>query len=106
MVLRRADLEELRKQQAGGVGEMRAAATLDLREVGLADCRLACILVPCIFLLYGADELLLAHGSIETAEVPFDFTKVTSFIAEFYCQSRVLISVSQSVIRVTGFFGQ
>ena len=84
------DLEELRKQQTGGVGEVGACSTLDLREVGLADA--AVPVRPLGISLDGADELLLGHGAVEAAEVAFDFAEVADFVAEFhgYCRSQYL----------------
>jgi phosphopantothenoylcysteine decarboxylase / phosphopantothenate---cysteine ligase len=76
------DLEELRQEQAGGVGEMGPGSALDLREIGLTDGGLA-VGGPGIG-LDGADELLLGHGAIEAAEVALDFPEVTDFVAELH----------------------
>ena len=76
------DLEELRQEQARGVGEMGPGPAFDLREVGLTDGGLA-IGGPRIG-LDGANELLLSHGAIEAAEVALDFPEVTDFVAEFH----------------------
>jgi hypothetical protein len=54
------DLEELRQQEARGVGEVWASAGLDLREIGLREAVAG--------LLDGAEQLLLGHGAIEAAE--------------------------------------
>ena len=74
-------LEEACQQQPGGVGQVRARAALDLREVGLADRRVH-------LLANGAHQFLLRHGAVESAEGAFDFAEVADFLAEFHIAIR------------------
>ena len=75
------DLKELRKEQASGVGEVRAGSALDLREVGLTD---GFAVGRTGIGLDGADELLLGHGPVEASEVAFDLAEITYFVAELH----------------------
>ena len=85
------DLEELRQEQSGGVGEMGASSAFDLRKVGLTNGGLA---VGCPRIgLDGADQLLLGHSTIEAAEIALDFAEIPDFVAELhgsYCRSQYL----------------
>jgi hypothetical protein len=63
---------------------MWAATALDLREIGLADRRLARLLAAGVLLLNGTDEFLLGHSAIEAPKVALDFTKIPDFVTEFH----------------------
>jgi len=93
------NLEELREEETGGVGEMRAGSAFDLREIGLTEGGLA---VGCPGVgLDGPDELLLSHCAIEAAEVALDFTEVADFIAEVHLGLlQIAIFISQFAIYV------
>ena len=79
------DLEELREEQARRVGQVRARAALDLREIRLADRGFARLLAGGVLLLDGADQLLLSHGTVEPAEIAFYLAQITDFVAELHC---------------------
>jgi hypothetical protein len=67
-------LEKAREEHAAGVGQVRSNATLDLRDVALAD-RLA------LLLLDEPDQLLLGQLAIEAAKGSLDFAEVPDFLA-------------------------
>src|SRR5271170_7855657 len=79
---------------------MGARTTLDLRQIRLTDCRLACLFAPTIFLLNRANKLLLSHGAIETAKVAFDLAKITNFVIESHDVLQIAIFISQFVIKI------
>ena len=74
-------LEKSRQQQSACVGQVRARAALDLREVRLAH-RGAHLCAD------GADQLLLGHRAVESAKGAFDFAKVADFLAKFHIAIR------------------
>ncbi len=84
----RVDFEESRQQQASGVGEMWAGTTLDLRQVGLADRRLARLLAAGVLLLDGTDRLLLGHSAIKAPQVALDFSQIPDFVAQLHITDR------------------
>jgi hypothetical protein len=94
------DLEELREEQARGVGEVRAGAALDLREIGLADGGFAGLFAGGVLQLDGADELLLGHGAVDATEVALDFAEITDFVCEFHGLLQIAIFISQFAIDV------
>ena len=57
-----------------------------------------------VFLLDGADELLLGHGAVEAAEVAFDFAEVTDFVCEFHWLLQIAIFISLFAIFVKRVF--
>ena len=71
------DFEELRQQQTRGVGEVRARAGFDLRQVALRERLLH-------LRLDGPEKLLLGHRAAETAQAAFDFAQVTDFVAQLH----------------------
>jgi len=89
----RMDLEEARKQHPRRVREVRAAAALDLREIGLRQ-RLP------LFGRDGAGELGLRHLAVETAQGAFEEAEVAKLFAEghsksLYIYSNLLLLVKQ-----------
>src|SRR5262245_7594517 len=67
--------EKLSQQHPSGIGEVRARAALDLREVGLAD------RTP--FLTSdGADDFLLRHLAVQAPERSLHQPQVANFLSE------------------------
>jgi hypothetical protein len=84
------NLEKPGEEETGRVGEVRAGAALDLREIGLAKGGFA---VGCFGVgLDGADQLLLGHGAVEATKAALDLAEIADFVAEFhgYCRSQYL----------------
>src|SRR5277367_5834369 len=90
------DLKELRQQQARRVRQMRPRATLDLREIRLADSSssLTASVLGMVRLLDGPHQLLLRHRTAQPAKVSFDFAQITDFVAQFHianCDNNITI---------------
>lgn len=86
-------LEELRKQQAGGVGEVRAPARLDLRKVALTHGRVH-------LGGNGAYELLLGHRPAQASETAFDLPEILQLVAELHIVLPIAIFISHIAIHV------
>jgi hypothetical protein len=85
------DAEETGQQRARAVREVRARATLDLREVRLAE-------AAAYFLLHGFGQLLLRHRTAEATQGTFDGAKGTEFVAESHRRTHVLQSAKMILL--------
>src|ERR1700730_12681921 len=86
-------LEKLRQQRTRRLGHVRARAVFNLRQIGLTN---GCLSSPCPtwsstsshFLTNGAHDLLLRHGTTQTAQRSFHLAQVTDFLAQFHISIR------------------
>jgi hypothetical protein len=87
----RIDAKETGQQRARAVREVRARATLDLREVRLAK-------AAAYFLLHGFGQLLLRHRTAEATQGTFDGAERTEFVAESHRRTHVLQSANNVLL--------
>src|SRR5258707_926177 len=78
----RVNLEKLREEQARRVREMWPSAALDLREIGLTDCRAVFARAGFVGFLNRPDQLQLGHGAAESTKIAFDLAKIANFVAQ------------------------
>ena len=74
-------LKETRQQHARGIGQMRAAATFDLRQIRLADGLFQ-------FTLDGADDFLLRHLAAQSPQSALHLAEIADFVAELHIAIR------------------
>jgi len=88
----RIDAEESRQQLARCVRQVRPGATLDLREIRLAQ-------TAADLTLHRGGQFLLRHRAAQAAERTFDCAEGTEFVAEFhggltYCNLQISYYIS------------
>src|SRR5260370_14464617 len=86
------DAEESRQQLARCVCQMRPGATLDLREIRLAQ-------TAADLALHRGGQFLLCHRTAQAAERTFDGPKRAEFVAKFHGNIRI-IAMCKSYIAI------
>src|SRR5260370_10316359 len=86
------DAEESRQQLAGCVCEMGPGATLDLREIRLAQ-------TAADLALHRGGQFLLRHRTAHAAERTFDGPKGAEFVAKFHGNIQI-IAICESYIAI------